>query len=78
MSSRSGRVKSIQNKEATLAVLYEEYYNRIARYVYIRIGNKADAEDLAGEVFLKALQSLKSYKERGIPCYRSRISIAVS
>ena len=67
MSSRSGKVKTIQSKEATLTALYEEYYNRIARYAYVRIGNKTDAEDLAGEVFLKALQSLKSYNERGIP-----------
>jgi len=53
--------------EATLASLYEEYYDKIARYVYTRIGDRTEAEDLAGEVFLKALQSLKSYKERGIP-----------
>ena len=33
----------------------------------MRLGNQAEAEDLAGEVFLKALESLHSYKERGIP-----------
>ena len=53
--------------EATLANLYEEYYDKIARYVYVRIGNRTEAEDIAGEVFLKALESLKSYEERGIP-----------
>ena len=54
-------------KQAELAGLYEEYYDRIARYAYSRIGDKTDAEDIAGEVFLKALQSLKSYKEQGPP-----------
>ncbi len=53
--------------EARLASLYEEYYSKIARYIFVRIRNRAEAEDLAGEVFLKALQSLNSYKERGIP-----------
>ncbi len=53
--------------EARLASLYEEYYNKIARYIFVRIGDRDEAEDLAGEVFLKALQSLDSYKERGIP-----------
>ena len=48
--------------EATLANLYEEYYDKIARYVYVRIGNRTEAEDIAGEVFLKALESLKSYQ----------------
>ena len=54
-------------KEATLATLYDEYYDKIARYIFVRIRNRAEAEDLAGEVFFKALQSLNSYKERGIP-----------
>ena len=53
--------------EANLARLYEEYYDKIARYVYTHIGDRSEAEDIAGEVFLKALESLKSYKERGIP-----------
>jgi len=56
-----------RSKEATLASLYDEYYDKIARYVFVRLGDRAEAEDLAGEVFLKALESLDSYKERGIP-----------
>lgn len=56
-----------RSKEATLAALYNEYYERIARYVFVRLRDQAEAEDLAGEVFLKALESLDSYKERGIP-----------
>ena len=53
--------------EGNLARLYEEYYDKIARYIYTHIGDRSEAEDIAGEVFLKALESLKSYKERGIP-----------
>ena len=56
-----------RSKEATLAALYDEYYERIARYVFVRLRDQSEAEDLAGEVFLKALESLDSYKERGIP-----------
>ncbi len=52
---------------AELSGLYEEYYDRITRYVFVHIGGKDDAEDIAGEVFLKALKSLDSYQERGIP-----------
>lgn len=54
-------------KEELLARLYDEYYDKIARYISIRIGNQAEAEDIAGEVFLKALESLDSYQERGAP-----------
>jgi RNA polymerase sigma-70 factor (ECF subfamily) len=64
------------SKEAALAGLYDEYYDKIARYVFVRIGDRAEAEDLAGEVFLKALQSLDSYKERGIPMHAWLFNIA--
>jgi RNA polymerase sigma-70 factor (ECF subfamily) len=53
--------------EIRLAGLYEEYYDKIARYVYARIGSREEAEDITGEVFLKALNSLKSYREQGVP-----------
>ena len=64
---QEGRTDTRRDKEAELSSLYEEYYGRIARYAFTRIGDRAEAEDLAGEVFLKALQSLESYEGRGIP-----------
>jgi len=63
----NGKTEARRANETKLGSLYEEYYNKIAHYVYVRIGNRTEAEDLAGEVFLRALESLKSYKERGIP-----------
>ena len=61
------KVDDQREKENRLASLYDEYFDRIAHYIYVRIGDRNEAEDLAGEVFLKALESLKSYKERGFP-----------
>ena len=55
------------DNESALSGLYEEYFDKIARYAYYRIGDRNEAGDIAGEVFLKALGSLKSYKERGVP-----------
>jgi len=54
-------------KEARLASLYEEYYDKIARYIYVHIGNRIEAEDLAGDVFLKALKSLDKFEQRDVP-----------
>ena len=65
--ANNGQIESRRAKEARLASLYEEYYDKIARYALVHIGNRTEAEDIAGEVFLKALESLKSYQERGIP-----------
>ena len=67
MAAEPDKRETEKHNEAVLASLYEEYYDKIARYAFTRIGNRAEAEDIAGEVFLKALESLKSYKERGIP-----------
>jgi RNA polymerase sigma-70 factor (ECF subfamily) len=53
--------------EARLAELYEEYYDRIARYAFVHIGDRPDAEDIAGETFLKALKTVDSFQERGVP-----------
>lgn len=56
-----------RDNETRLAGLYDEYYDKIAHYVYVRIGDKNEAEDIASEVFLKALKSIKSYEEQGVP-----------
>ena len=66
MNPHDNKLK-IKDYEARLAGLYEEYYGKIAHYVYVHIGDRAEAEDIAGEVFLRALKSLKSYREQGVP-----------
>ena len=42
--------------------LYDRYYDRVYRYVYHRLGNETDAEDVTGVVFMKALEGLSSYQ----------------
>ena len=63
----NGANEKIRDNETRLAALYEEYYDKIARYIYTRIGDKSEAEDLASEVFLKALKSIKTYRDTGPP-----------
>lgn len=61
-----GLVSRVQNGEReAFALLYQEYFERIYRYVYLRIGQVEQAEDLTQEVFLKALNSIGSYQYRG-------------
>ena len=49
------------------ASLYEEYFDRIYRYLYLRLENQSDAEDLTQEVFIKALEAIRGYRWRGLP-----------
>lgn len=44
--------------------LYERYYPRMYRYVYHRVGNRTDAEDVTALIFMKALEALPSYQSR--------------
>jgi RNA polymerase sigma-70 factor, ECF subfamily len=52
----------IKTMESVIADLFEEYYDKVVRYIYVRISDQTEAEDLAGEVFLKALKSMGSYR----------------
>jgi RNA polymerase sigma-70 factor (ECF subfamily) len=48
-------------------VLYDRHLRRIYNYVYYRIGQKAEAEDLTERVFMQALENLPRYQNRGAP-----------
>jgi RNA polymerase sigma-70 factor (ECF subfamily) len=47
--------------------LYERYAPQIRRYIAARLGDPAQAEDICGDVFVKVLESLDRYEDRGWP-----------
>ncbi len=53
-----------QNPEAFDA-LYCRYLNPVYRYLYSRVQNQPDAEDLTTQVFIEALEGLARYRDRG-------------
>ena len=56
-----------QGEPQAFEQLYEAYFDKIYRYVVLKVGNRADAEDLTQQVFLKALESIGSFRWRGVP-----------
>ena len=50
---------------AAFGQLYDRYAVRVFRYCYRRLGDRELAEDATSQVFIKALQSLPSYRETG-------------
>jgi len=61
-------VRRAQHRDQeAFAQLYEEHFDKIYRYVILRIGNETEAEDMTQQVFLNALQSISSFKWKGIP-----------
>jgi len=59
--------KAQQRNQEAFAQLYEENFDKIYRYVVLRIGNKTEAEDMTQQVFLNALKSISSFKWKGTP-----------
>ena len=47
--------------------LYELYVEKIYNYIYYRIGNHHDAEDLTAKVFHRALNHIARYNNKGVP-----------
>ena len=48
--------------------LYKKYYEQIYRYCYYRVNRSKDlTEDIVGDVFIKALENIASYEDRGTP-----------
>ena len=52
---------------AALADLFETHYERVVRYIAVRTGNRALAEELAADVFTRALERIDTFQWRGIP-----------
>src|SRR6266850_7379581 len=60
-------IEAAQSDPARFAEVYENYFELVYAYVARRVRNRAEAEDLTGEVFRKALASLPRFKWRGAP-----------
>jgi len=56
-----------QRDQEAFAQLYEGYFDKIYRYVAIRIGDRMEAEDITQQVFLNAIRAISSFRWRGIP-----------
>jgi len=57
--------QAAQTDRDAFDALYRRYVTRIYRYCYAHAGNQADAEDLAAQTFLAALEGLPRYRGRG-------------
>ena len=58
--------RAVSGDRESFGVLYQRYLERIYRYVYLRVGNEDDAQDLTGQVFLNAWEALPAFRWRGV------------
>lgn len=60
-------VEQARDDPVAFGRLYERYVNRIYNYIYHRVGNHHDAEDLTARTFYRALSHIETYVDRGAP-----------
>lgn len=53
--------------ESALQALYEVYYPKVYNYAFLQLGDVQAAEDLSADVMLKMVESIRSYKFKGLP-----------
>lgn len=60
-------VRAKAGDHGAVTQIYERYAAPIYRYIYFRVGEAELAEDLQAEVFLRMLEGIHRYEERGWP-----------
>lgn len=58
-------VRAAQKSPKAFTLLYRRYVTRVYRYVYSRVGDASEAEDLTAQVFTDAISALPKYRPQG-------------
>src|SRR3954462_11237005 len=59
--------RAAQHDQEAFAQLYNAYVEKIYKYIYYKVGNPCEAEDLCEQVFLKAWEAIGRYTWYGYP-----------
>lgn len=58
-------INQAKSDPAAFAALYRQFRDPVFYYIYARVGNRKDAEDLVEQVFLNVLEDLNGYRDEG-------------
>jgi len=59
--------RAVNGDREAFTYIYDLHFDKIYRYIYVRVHSQAEAEDLTQDVFIKAYEGIKSYKWRDLP-----------
>jgi RNA polymerase sigma-70 factor (ECF subfamily) len=57
-------IRASKGESAAFGLLYDKHVDAIYRYVYYRVRDDAEAEDLTSDVFMRALKAMPRYEPR--------------
>jgi len=67
IESEEQLVQRAKHDAAAFGALYDRYVDKVYNYIYHRVGNHHDAEDLTARTFHRALANVGAYMDRGVP-----------
>jgi RNA polymerase sigma-70 factor, ECF subfamily len=59
--------RAINGDRDAFTQIYDLHFDKIYRYIYVKLRSQAEAEDLTQDVFIKAYEGIHSYKWRDLP-----------
>lgn len=59
--------KARRGDQESFGALYDAYFPKIYRFIFLKVSSKTDAEDLSHQVFLNAWRNIGGYRSRGFP-----------
>ena len=68
--------QAIKRDETAFTTLYRGCVERVYRHIYYKVSDPADAQDITQEAFIKAWNSIETYKNTGTPFIAWVITIA--
>lgn len=59
--------KARRGEPEAFGALYDAYFPKIYRFIFLKVSSRTDAEDICHQVFLNAWQNIGSYRPLGFP-----------
>jgi RNA polymerase sigma-70 factor, ECF subfamily len=78
LTAEQSQINKAKEDPGQFEPLYNNYFEKIFRFVYQRVDSKEEAADITSQVFLKALLNLKSYQFKSVPFSAWLYRIAIS
>jgi len=59
--------RAVNGDREAFTQIYDLHFDKIYRYIYVKVRSQAEAEDLTQDVFIKAYEGINKYKWRDLP-----------
>ena len=73
MRNEAALVEEARHNPEAFAALYQRYLTPLYRYLYRRLSNAHDAEDLTTQVFMDVLEGLTQQRYREGGCFARKV-----